>query len=184
MGLSCSQHLGLCQTHILEFVHVYRIKLLIYCWQSVSIGYIAHLCPRFETYVLSSFYFVAQQPPVGQGLLIDIHAMRYDMIWYVMMWCDMIWYGMVWCDVMWYDMIWCDVIWYGMIWCDVIWYDTWYDVIWYDMIHDIIWYDMMIWHMIWYDMVYLTATGLTPSGSSTVHIYTQTMHRIQRMEHT
>jgi hypothetical protein len=31
----------------------------------------------------------------------------------------------------------------------------------------------------WYDMIYilLTAIGLTPSGSSTVHIYTQTIHR-------
>jgi hypothetical protein len=29
---------------------------------------------------------------------------------------------------------------------------------------------------IWY-MIYLTATGLTPGGSSTVHIYTQTIHR-------
>jgi len=39
-------------------------------------------------------------------------------------------------------------------------------------------------------MIYLTATGLTPSGSSTVHIYTQTIHRttqwkrIPRTEHT
>jgi hypothetical protein len=32
--------------------------------------------------------------------------------------------------------------------------------------------------------IYLTAVGLTPSGSSTVHIYTQTAHRIQRTEHT
>ena len=31
--------------------------------------------------------------------------------------------------------------------------------------------------MVWYDMIYLTAIGLTPGGSSTVHIYTQTMHR-------
>jgi len=29
-----------------------------------------------------------------------------------------------------------------------------------------------------YDMIYLlTATGLSPSGRSTVHIYTQTIHR-------
>ena len=28
-----------------------------------------------------------------------------------------------------------------------------------------------------YDMKYLTAIGLTPGGSSTVHIYTQTIHR-------
>jgi hypothetical protein len=29
-----------------------------------------------------------------------------------------------------------------------------------------------------YDMIYLlTAIGLTPDGSSTVHIYTQTVHR-------
>jgi len=28
-----------------------------------------------------------------------------------------------------------------------------------------------------YDMIYLTAIGLTLGGSSTVHIYTQTIHR-------
>jgi len=32
--------------------------------------------------------------------------------------------------------------------------------------------------MIWYDdMTYLTAVGLPPGGSSTVHIYTQTKYR-------
>jgi hypothetical protein len=64
--------------------------------------------------------------------------------------------------MIWYDMIWYDMIWY-------IWYDVWYDMVWYtlhDMIYDII-----------YDMIYLTAIGLTPGGSSTVHIYTQTIHR-------
>jgi len=31
---------------------------------------------------------------------------------------------------------------------------------------------------VWYDMIYLlTAVGLSPGGSSTVHIYTQTVHR-------
>ena len=31
--------------------------------------------------------------------------------------------------------------------------------------------------LVWYVMPYLlTATGLTPGGSSTVHIYTQTIH--------
>jgi flagellar basal body-associated protein FliL len=30
----------------------------------------------------------------------------------------------------------------------------------------------------------LTAIGLTPGGSSAVHNYTQTVHIIQRMEHT
>jgi hypothetical protein len=37
-----------------------------------------------------------------------------------------------------------------------------------------------------YDMfyVYLTAFGLTPGGSRTVHIYTPTIHRIRRTEHT
>jgi hypothetical protein len=29
----------------------------------------------------------------------------------------------------------------------------------------------------------LTAIGLTPGGSSTVHIYTQAVHRIQETEH-
>jgi hypothetical protein len=33
-------------------------------------------------------------------------------------------------------------------------------------------------------IIYLLITmGLTPGGSSTVHIYTQTVHRIQRTEH-
>jgi hypothetical protein len=31
------------------------------------------------------------------------------------------------------------------------------------------------------DMIYITAIGLTPGGSSTAHIYIQTVHRI---EHT
>jgi hypothetical protein len=46
------------------------------------------------------------------------------------------------------------------------------------------------WHFL-YDLIYLlTAVGLTPGGSSTVHIYTQTVHRItqwnrmHRTEHT
>jgi hypothetical protein len=35
-----------------------------------------------------------------------------------------------------------------------------------------------------YIYIFLTAIGLTPGGSSTVHIYTQIIHRIQRTEHT
>ena len=78
-------------------------------------------------------------------------------IWY------MVWYDMRWYDMIWYDMIWYDMIWYD-IWCDVIWYNIWYDI-WYDIRYDTI-----------YDMIYLIAIGLTPGGSSTVHIYTQTVH--------
>jgi hypothetical protein len=36
----------------------------------------------------------------------------------------------------------------------------------------------------YYYYYYLTAVGLTPGVSSTEHIYTQTVHRLQRMEHT
>ena len=81
-----------------------------------------------------------------------------------------------------YDMIWYDMIWYDMIWY-VIWYDIWH--IWYDMVrYDMIWY--MIWYGtirydIWYDMICLTAIGLTAGGSSTVHIYTQTIHRTTQL---
>jgi len=50
----------------------------------------------------------------------------------------------------------------------MIWYMLWYDMIWYAMIRYDIWYDM-----IWCDMIYLTAIGLLPGGSSTVHIYTK-----------
>ena len=36
--------------------------------------------------------------------------------------------------------------------------------------------------LVWYDMIYfLTAIGFTPGGSSTVHIYTQTIHRTTRL---
>jgi hypothetical protein len=55
----------------------------------------------------------------------------------------------------------------------MIWYDMmiWYMI--YDMIcYDIVWYD--IW---WYDMIYLlTAIELPTGGSSTVHIYIQTIY--------
>ena len=35
--------------------------------------------------------------------------------------------------------------------------------------------------MIWYDMIYLTAIGFTPGGISSVHIYTQTIHRTTQL---
>ena len=39
-------------------------------------------------------------------------------------------------------------------------------------------FDIFMLSSIWYDMIYLlTAIGLSPGGSSTVHIYTQTIHR-------
>jgi hypothetical protein len=39
--------------------------------------------------------------------------------------------------------------------------------------------------MMWYDMmIYLTAIGLKPGGSSTVHIYTQTTHRTTQSTQT
>jgi len=34
-----------------------------------------------------------------------------------------------------------------------------------------------LWSDVAYDMIYLTAVGLTPGGSSTVHIYPQTIYR-------
>jgi hypothetical protein len=37
----------------------------------------------------------------------------------------------------------------------------------------------MIWYGMMYDMIYLTAVGLTPGGSSKVHIYT---HHTQNTE--
>ena len=36
---------------------------------------------------------------------------------------------------------------------------------------------------IWYDIYLLIAVGLTPSSSSTVHIYTQAVHRTTQTEH-
>jgi hypothetical protein len=54
----------------------------------------------------------------------------------------------------------------NMVWYDVIWYMIWYDI----------WY-----YMIWYDIYLLTAIGLPPSGSSTVHIYTPTIHRTRQL---
>ena len=41
----------------------------------------------------------------------------------------------------------------------------------------------MTWYIILY-MIYLTAIGLTPGGSSTVHIYTQTIHRTTQSTQT
>ena len=94
-----------------------------------------------------------------------------DMICYDMIWYDMIWYDMIY-DMI-YMMMWYDMIWYDMIRYDMIRYDTIrYDMIWYDTIYD----------MIWYDTYLLSVTGLTPGGSSTVHIYKQTIHRTTQLK--
>jgi hypothetical protein len=79
-----------------------------------------------------------------------------------------------------YDMIWY-MIWYDMIWYDMMWYVI-YDMI-YNMIYVMIYVMLLCYDMIRYDVVYLTAIGLPPDGSRTVHIYTQTIHRTtQSME--
>jgi hypothetical protein len=111
----------------------------------------------------------------------DISYIIYG-IWDVI--CDM-WYNVIWYILyMVYDIY---VIWY-MIWyyvvydiwdiCDI-WYVIWC-MIWYMILNDMIY--VMIYYMIWY-MIYDTryyifnCNWLTPGGSSTVHIYTQTIHR-------
>jgi len=38
--------------------------------------------------------------------------------------------------------------------------------------------------MICYNRIYLTAVGLTPGGCTTVHIYTQTIHRTTQLTQT
>jgi hypothetical protein len=48
------------------------------------------------------------------------------------------------------------------------------------MIYDI--YDM-IYDIYIYDMIYLTAIGMSPGGSSSVHIYTQTVQRTTQTIH-
>jgi hypothetical protein len=124
----------------------------------------------------------------------DMYGMIY-MIWYCMIWYDTIWYVTI-CmiyDVIWYIcIIWYDSICYVMI-C-MIWYMMWYDMI-YDL-YDDIWYMLrydtiryntvrygMVWYDIWCDMIYLSITfWLTSGGSSTVHIYTQTIHRTTQQQ--
>jgi len=90
----------------------------------------------------------------------------------------------IWYDI-WYDMI------YDMTWHDMIWNMIWYIYV-RITIYDMIWYDYMICYMIYiYDTIcLLTEIRSTSGGSSTVHIYTQTIHRttqwngIYRTEHT
>jgi len=128
------------------------------------------------------------------------YDMIYDMIlyyiiWYDVTWRDVTWNEMIiWCDMIRY-MIWYDVTWRDMKWNDyMMWYDKIYDMIlyymiWYDVTwRDVTWNEMIIWcdmirymiRDICYDMIYLlTAIVLTPGGSSTVHIYRQTIYRTQ-----
>jgi hypothetical protein len=116
-----------------------------------------------------------------------IYDTWHDMLWYMIymtryviydIWYD-IWYDITWYDTI-HDMTCYDMLWYDLIYMTryimwymiyYIWYDTWHDMIRYDMIYDMI-YDIVY-------MIYLTAIGFTPSGSSTVYIHTQTIHRTQ-----
>ena len=129
-----------------------------------------------------------------QKILSKLWVLWYDTIWYMTrydMIYDMMWYDIIRYYIVLYGTIWYDMARYGMIWYDMIYVNVWYDI-WHDMIlYDMIWYDtidtiryMIRYDMIWYDtirydMIYLsTAIGLTPAGSSTVHIYTKTIQRI------
>jgi len=68
--------------------------------------------------------------------------------------------------------------WYVALACDI---DMWHVACDIDMWH----VACDVWYVV-YDMIYLlTAIGLTPGGSSTVHIYTKTIHRTtQNKQHT
>jgi hypothetical protein len=110
-------------------------------------------------------------------MIYDTMIIYDDMIYDL--WYDDIIYGMI----RWYDIYMLTL--YMIWWYDDIWYDDWfldlnthilirlYDIWWYNMmIYDImIWYDDMVWYIL------LTAIRLPPGGGSTVHIYTQTIHR-------
>ena len=99
--------------------------------------------------------------------------------------------------MMWYDLIY--EIWYDTIydvWSGIIWYMNSYSVyelyyvMWSMYVRTYVWCDviyviLLIWYNIWYfyGMIYLlTAIGLTPGGSSTVHIYTQKQYAEQHNE--
>ena len=57
----------------------------------------------------------------------------------------------------------------------------WYDVL--DMEFGTVWKQFSHKITLRYHMIYLsTAIGLTPGGSSTVHIYTQTVHRTTQIQ--
>jgi hypothetical protein len=59
---------------------------------------------------------------------------------------------------------------------------TWHDMTWHDMTwHDLTWHYIILYIYIY---IYIAAIGLTPGGSSTAHIYTQTVYRAQRSEQT
>ena len=57
--------------------------------------------------------------------------------------------------------------------CDIILY--------YIILYYIILYYIILYYIILYYIIYLTAIGLTPGGSSTVHIFTQTVHRTTQL---
>jgi hypothetical protein len=100
-------------------------------------------------------------------ILYEIYDICYDLIYMIYEILYMIWYDMRWYMI--YDI-------YDMIWD--IWYMLWYNI--YDMMYEI-WYDMI------YDMIHLlTAIGLPPAGSSTVHIYWQqySTHLLAAVQYT
>jgi len=177
-----------------------------YIWYVIygMIWYISYYMIYMICYIWYDMIYIVWYDTYGM-----LYDMIYMVWWY--MWYDiygMIWYNMIW--YMWYDIyiVWyiCYMIWYDicdmiyMVWYDMI-YVIWYDIcdmiyiVWYDMLYDIwymwydiymiwyMWYDIygMIWYVIWYDIYLLTAIGLSPGGSSTVHIYTQTIHRTTRI---
>ena len=57
-----------------------------------------------------------------------------------------------------------------------------YIILYYIILYYIILYYIILYYIILYYIMYLlTEIGLTPSGSSTVHIYTQTIHRTTQL---
>ena len=70
------------------------------------------------------------------------------------------------------------MIWYDMIYYIILYYIIlYYIILYYIILYYIILYYIILYYIILYMICFLTAIELTPGGSNTAHIYTQTMHR-------
>ena len=80
--------------------------------------------------------------------------------------------------IIWYNIIYDIILYYIILYYIILYYIILYYIILYYIWHEIMWY------MIWYMIYLLTAVGLIPGGSSTTHIYTQTIQHNRHKQYT
>jgi len=136
-------------------------------------------------------------PPVPHYILPHRPKFLDTMIYYIILYCIVLYYIILYYIILYYIILYyiilyyiilivsyCIILYYIILYYIILYYIVSYHIISCHILYYIILYYIILYYIILYYILYLTLIRFTPGGSSTVHIYTQTIHRTTQSTQT